>query len=289
MSSLVINDLTLLFGDSGGIPRFTYMVNGIDKASDPDYVLTYDDGNGNWEIVFLQSGTLKFSGGDISDVDMFLVGSGANGTDGENIYQNYWNYATGGTGGNGGECKTIPSVEVSKRTAYSITIGSEGGSTTGFGYTAIGGSDTWSGSESDPRLEGVIGAYSNGSSYQTGGSNRAAGNGTGGANATLAYGDDNTAYNPGRRYGASGAGGGSSVLRSYSGGYTQYTNLGPGSGAETGSGSGGTATNGSGVDGNPGLPNTGSGGGGGGAGENACGNGGTGGSGIMMLRNHRAA
>lgn len=99
-----------------------------------------DDGNYHWRIKFLTSGTLKFTSlGNASSIDVFCVGGGS-----ANSY---------GGGGCGGSTKTQKSVAVSAGTNYTITIGAGaqagnnqslqgggGGSTTAFGVTGGGGS-----------------------------------------------------------------------------------------------------------------------------------------------------
>lgn len=76
----------------------------------------YDDGNDNWRIKFLTSGTLTMNAE--VNIDMFLVGGGGNGA---------WNYP-----GAGGYTKTIKGISLSNKEIYSITIG-QAGNTTSFG------------------------------------------------------------------------------------------------------------------------------------------------------------
>ena len=103
-----------------------------------------DDGNYNWRLKLLTSGTLTFShlGSGASAVDAFLVGGGGGGAG--SPYGNY-----GGGGGGGGYTRT--ETRTVTLTAYSIVIGAggsagdnssnggAGGTTSAFGVTASGG------------------------------------------------------------------------------------------------------------------------------------------------------
>lgn len=283
--SLVFN---LIQGKTNAVKKVT--------SSDFTYAGTFSyvssDGGGNWEIALLSGSNAEFKFKvNPGIVDIFMVGAGAPGTDGSKRYNsgNTFNYVTGGDGGLGAECKTIDTpLNAVKNTSYYVTIGTNGGDTFGFGYTAIGGSSAWAGDGEDPRLTGGRGAYSYGSGSYTGGkTEREAGNGKGDSLAHYAFNDANTEYNTGARYGASGPGGGTSVYRTYSNG-GRWINDSPGT-AYNGAGSGGSASSGAGGNGGDATANTGAGGGGGGAGQNSTGDGGAGGSGIIILRNHRGA
>lgn len=148
----------------------------------PEYTYTgshqlIDDGDGNWRIKFLTSGTLTFSKKP-KNIDVFLVGGGASGgssfaIDEQNYdYEETGNSTTlgigGGAGGGGGYTQTQRNISVSSGTEYSIVVGAggatvkrqngtyypwgsdgkrvqfvsgkAGGNTTAFGYTANGGS-----------------------------------------------------------------------------------------------------------------------------------------------------
>ena len=107
-----------------GIPKYTY--TGAHAL--------LSDGDGNWRIRLLTSGTLTFTDRDWT-VDAFLVGGGGGGG------------YIGGAGG-GGYTKLQAGVVCQKNSAYPMIIGaggaggewpSTGGSTTGFGYYANGG------------------------------------------------------------------------------------------------------------------------------------------------------
>ena len=72
-------------GSASGIPKFSYT---------GDYLLV-GDGEKNWRVKFLTSGTLTFSklGNAANGIDVFLVGGGGSGAAG-NAY-----YGAGGGGG----------------------------------------------------------------------------------------------------------------------------------------------------------------------------------------------
>ena len=121
-----------VLGASGGsgAPEFTYTGT----------YLFIDDGDKNWRLKLLSSGTLTFTklGNASKGIDAFLVGGGAGG----GVY---------GGGGGGGYTKTVM-VSVTKGTPYVIQIGAggtfatsgsgkggDGGQTTAFDAVAAGG------------------------------------------------------------------------------------------------------------------------------------------------------
>lgn len=97
-----------------------------------------DDGNKNWRIKFLTSGTLRFDylGNANSGVDVFLVGAGGGGNTIDNFV-----YSAGGGGGYTLTGSITPSIN----TNYSIVIGvggstmARGGTSSAFGLSAEGG------------------------------------------------------------------------------------------------------------------------------------------------------
>lgn len=121
-------------GGSGGFPQYTY--TGQSQL--------IDDGNRNWRIKFLTSGTLTFTRlGSASAVDVFLVGGGGGGSgSGE---------GGPGAGGGGGYTKTATRLAAQIGSSYPIVIGTggasvgtrtdgiDGGNTSAFGITASGG------------------------------------------------------------------------------------------------------------------------------------------------------
>lgn len=241
------------------LPNFTYSGNyrfGYDKLSDGTY---------NWELAFLSGNATNLKFSRVTDkIDIFIVGSGANGDHGGSN-PDYQNYAIGGKGGNGGEIKTISNVSITQNTNYPITIGSAGNITSinigGTTYSCTSGGGTVGGN-------GAV-VYGN-ASIATVGQN--------GRNGSYAFGTSNTKLWPGYRYGASGGGGGARNA-------TYYIIRGYGTGGTSGAGAGGTYNSG----GKNATANSGSGGGGGGFDQEQYldYDGGIGGSGIIIIRNHR--
>lgn len=235
-----------------------------------------DDGNYNYRIKFLTSGTLKFTylGSLANGIDVFCVGGGGGG---------------GFCGGGGGYTKTgsfVPNVN----TPYEIVIGagdagtktsrsnhansSHGGSTSAFGVTATGGGHGSDFDVSSPAggNGGSGGGY--GGSTSNGGSD--GGNGSGG---NPGIGQGTTTREFGEPSGELYAGGGGG------GNYAAWGDWGGPGGA--GGGGAGTQNCSNGLNG---TANTGGGGGGGyavGGGEGTNTYGGSGGSGIAVIRNRR--
>lgn len=126
------------------IPRFTYTGN----------YQTIDDGNGDWRIKFLTSGTLKLRRNEL--IDVFLVGGGASGNYGysEDNYA-YTEQYSGAGGGGGGMTRTVKEITATAGVSYSIIVGeggspvyssgkvclpgNPGGASFAFSYTAEGG------------------------------------------------------------------------------------------------------------------------------------------------------
>ena len=134
-------------------------------VKDPNMTYTYtgdhekiDDGNGNWRIKFKSSGTLKFTnlGKWDGKLDGFCVGGGCAGGSGS------WDAGNGyGKAGSGGYTTTQKGVQSAANASYSIVIGAggqsafaPGGNTTAFGVAAGGGTKLIGGSGG--------GAYGNG-------------------------------------------------------------------------------------------------------------------------------
>ena len=261
-------------------------------SSKPIYTYTgnsqlIDDGNGNWRIKFLTSGTLTFTnvGNGINGIDVFCVGGGGGGGGG------YGPSYTGGGGGGGGYTKTSKGVTVNAGTAYSVTIGSggtpsyaqqtaagSGGTTSALGVSAAGGAGGYGGYYGGGvGGKGGSGGGSGGQMYNgidagVGGEN--GGNGTNASNGTSegGKGQGSTTREFGENSGTlySGGGGGAGATKNAAGGAG-----GGGNGAKEQTGS---------VNSTNGAANTGGGGGG-----NFYWNSGTGygGSGIVVIRNHR--
>ena len=209
-----------------------------------------DDGNDNWRVKFLTSGT--FTPNISTNIDVFLVGGGGGGSGG----------GANKAGGGGGYTLTKKGVDIITNTSYTITIGSggyggtgydaggNGGPTSAFSYTANGGSHGYGGGGS-------------GGSGGGGGGEGSAGGGRGGVNG----GNGSAGYH----YYPGGSGQGTTTREFGESSGTLYSSGGSG-------GPGYTSSNGA-----SGGNNTGNGAGGSGEG----GTGGTGGSGIVVIRNAR--
>lgn len=139
----------------GKFPKFTYLVNGVDRAYDPDYAEWVEDGDGNWRIKLKVSGTLTFKqlNNARKGIDVFLVGGGAGGACSCSGNGNFGALAGGGSG----YTRTEKNISVKRRQSYAITVGvggegksqpavNEGGAysiagsaSSAFGFTANGG------------------------------------------------------------------------------------------------------------------------------------------------------
>lgn len=210
-----------------------------------------DDGNYRWRIRFLTSGTLTFSSlGNGSSIDVFLLGGGGG------TYENGSSAASGG--GGGGYTRTGSSISISTGTTYTITVGAggasgaNGGTTSAFGLSASGG-------------KGVSGSTNGGDGGSGGAAYYAASGGSDGGNGGKA-GNDN---------GKGGTGQGSTT-REF--GETSGTLYAGGGACAIGTGSGGNGGGGS----SQASAGANTGGGAGGSNENAH----SGGSGIVVIRNH---
>ncbi len=216
----------------------TAFPGGEAPASIPEFTFTgsyslIDDGDGNWRIKFLTSGTLTVTNADFS-IDLFLSGGGAGGGSNASAHKG---------GGGGGYTNTQLSITLVKNTSYTMTVGAggsvevAGGTSSAFGYSASGGYTTTT--------------------------NNGANGGSGG----------------GERYGHGGTDGNDGTASVDSPGIGQHTTT-----KEFGESSGTLYSNGghggdSGYTLNAGLANTGD------AGDAGY----AGGSGIVVIRNHRAA
>lgn len=257
---------------------------------------------GYWRIKFRTSGIFK-STNDMS-IDVFLVGGGGAGAG--------YNSAARFPGGGGGYTATYKSIKVLKNTEYQITVGDganknttngveTGGSSSAFGHTANGGcsgiagikGNSYAGRGGDGGSGG--GGYTNVamSAGTNGGSD-----GSDGTTMTKAGTELTNAINMGtgqgtttREFGeptgdlyAGGGGGGGGIQNNNS----LYT---VGEGGAGGGGNGGCAvytTSSVMFAATSGTPNTGGGGGGSAyGGSNNANNAGLGGSGIVIIRNHR--
>lgn len=294
----------------------------------PEYTYTgshqlIDDGNGNWRIKFLTSGTLTLK--KAADVDIFCVGGGGAGGSATLRYTYYdWDSGTdktdysqnwcGGGGGGGGKTATLKAQSLAGGTAYSVVVGSGGAPTAYVRYNTY----YYGGSGGISRFGSLVSAY--GGEYGrhnadvsvdddgdvtisrchpcggSGGSGGSGYGGDGGSNGGNGGGQNSSSFG---RYGtgqgtttrefgeASGAlyagGGGCGVTPE---GGASYSARGNG-----GSGGGGDGASSANAAGSSGSANTG--GGGGGTGGHATlyaandGKPGSGGSGIVIIRNAR--
>lgn len=237
------------------VPEFTY--NGTYNV--------LDDGDDNWRVKFLSSGT--FIPSTDMTVDVCLVGAGGGGGQGGLF---------GNGGGGGGYVTNQTKLALTKGTSYTITIGAggaantAGGTTSAFNLSATGGSGGASGSRNGAKGGSGGGAGNASTSGGAGGSNGSDGTttasdcigGSGSLKSTYAFGDTS-----GELY----AGGG--------GGGTNGSSATAGAGGDGGGGRGAKTS----TAGLPGDPNTGGGGGGGNYGTAA----GSGGSGLVVIRNAR--
>ena len=246
------------------VPEFTYTGN---------YTII-DEGEEGWQVQFLNSGTLNFTALD-SLIDVWLVGGGGGG--GGRDY---------GGGGGGGYTEYAGSIAPEIGTDYSIVVGAggtgvvtantsggRGGTSSAFGVSAAGG------------YGGQYSSYFRGGNGGSGGGagNSSAGVGRGGSNGSNGYangsftagtGQGKTTRDWGRYSGTlrAGGGGGGSRLSS--------TNV----GGAGGGGDGAYGGSGKGVNPKNGWDNYGGGGGGSATYASGKANGGTG---IVIIRNHR--
>ena len=246
-------------------------------SSKPTYTYTgssqlIDDGNGNWRIKFLTSGTLTFTnlGTASSGIDVFLVGGGGGA-------------GPHGGGGGGGYTATYKSITVATSQSYAIVVGAGGAGVKGDNVPGDGGtSSAFSKSAAGGRAGGRLVSSAYGGAGGSGGGASCAKLGladtsgvVGGSNGSDGGSTSHWSGGKGQRTTTREFGESSGTL--YSGGGGGYC----GTGGSGGGGSAATVMNTNGVSG---TTNT---GGGGGAGKGSNISGGSGGSGIVVIRNHR--
>ena len=187
-------------------PEFTYTGDYaiVDDSDNP--ISDFASWKGNWKIRFLTSGTLTFTklNGWNGQLDVFLVGGGGNGgtrnwNPDSSIYQH-------GAGGGGGYTKTQKDIPVAVGTEYSITIGSNTGTTKAFNLSASGGANAYGNSRGWEK--GGNGGSGGGATSKPGGTNGGNGiaheyatGGTGQGTTTKEFGEEN-----GRLYASGGNG-----------------------------------------------------------------------------------
>ena len=241
-------------------PEFTYTgdYEVVDDSDNP--ISDFASWKNNWKIRFLTSGTLTFTklNGWNGQLDVFLVGGGGGGKAG-------YSSSSYGGGGGGGYTKTVMSVLVAIGQPYAIVVGAPG----------AGGA---SGRDSDGTAGGTSSAFGHTSSGGKAGYGAAGGSGL-------------------IRRGGNGGSGGGSGTDSDGGGSVGAcgTDGGNGKGTYGGTGQGSTtrefgsstgklySTGGDGAGSVAGANNTGD----GGDGANGINTGAAGGSGIVIIRNHR--
>lgn len=282
----IIRSIANAEGGGGGGGEVTYITESLFSFMNGQMAASYEyygDGTENWEIALLDSGTFKFLANP-GLIDVFVVGSGETGDTGTDSGAAPYK---GGDGGDGGECVTSQSVVVNRNNPYPIVIGANGGDSSGFEVSARGGAKS---SEYIPDRStyayyvGGIGGLCRGGQQ----------NQPNGKDGMLAFnGDDVSISTFANTLFGAGGGGGSAEIRnpgynSY-GGYSGWTTTNQGSGTpypRSAYGSGGTTGR---DEAKVGRSNTGQGGGGGYNIDGAKGEGGKpGGSGIVIVRNHRS-
>ena len=267
---LVSNNYSCANSSKGNSPVFTY-------TGDCEVV---DEGDGNFKIRFLSSGT--FTSINAMQVDAFLVGGGGGG--GAGCY-----YYACGSGGGGGYTLTERNIVITKNTEYEFVVGAggtsgtDGESSTAFGFTAAGGlHGQSSGAEKagDGGSAGGKAAQYSPSAGASDGGDDPGGSAKGQRNKPGPNGETGTTREFGEETGTLYAGGGGAS------GYYHPTSgavVAGGAGGEGGGGTGGKVYESSADKGGNGTANTGGGGGG------ASSTGGTGGTGIIIIRNARNA
>ena len=236
-------------------PDFTFTGEYEVIDDDDQPISDFANWRDNWKIRFLTSGTFTVTNmyGWNGELDVFLVGggggSGGSGSGSTNQIS--------GTGGGGGYTKTIKKIKVNLNQQYEVVIGSGGSAGIGEGNAPSGGIT----SAFDSQVNGGVGGSGR---YGTGkGGDGGSGGGGGGAGSSPGGtdGSDGSGSNPGKGQGTT-----TKEFEEESG--TVYSNGGP-SGSKkagnvnTGNGAGGAAMHG--------------------------GDGASGGSGIVVIRNAREA
>lgn len=234
--------------------------------------LPIDDGDGNWRIKFLSSGTFVPQR-DVY-VDIFAVGGGGNGGNAAE--------PNGGGGGGGGYTKTVRNQKLEKGKTYTVTVGAAQGTSSLSNDTGIVICEAKGGNNGSTEKGGNGGSGGGAGAYNSNAAGTPGTDGSDGKNATAnnigGEGQGTTTREFGEADGDLYAGGGGGGSNGSKGVGTPGAEGGGGDGG--GSGNGGNAT--------AGGENTGGGGGGGSTYIN-CTAGSAGGSGIVIIRNARVA
>lgn len=264
------NDTFPEAGNSGG-------GGGSNFISDSDYTFTgdpnkllYSSSGTDWEIIILEAATatLNFTKRP-GNVDIFMVSAGGDGNGGTNGASSY--SSTSGNGGNGGE-RVTSTETILNSGAYTVTVGTADENADHDTSICVSGSE-------DPIVK----------AYRANGGHPASGNGathnSSADDGGYAFGDADGVINTTYKSVKYGAGGGQGAV------YKTSTLVASTVGGATGGGSGAAYIPNESNRGGDASPNTGSGGGGGRSayiGNMYYGtSGGFGGSGIIIIRNHR--
>jgi hypothetical protein len=264
-------------GDNGQEPLFTITKNGSPAVLNTDYYYAHQTVNGaeQWELALLTDCVINFSR--VGKVDFFLVGGGQAGRIGTATSVGGVPDAYGGKGGYGAKIyENVSGTKLQTGIDYVVDIGDGGywdypddiaATPTQFG--SLFSSENGTSGESDNRGGGE-GARAYGNQTTT-----AADDGDDGK---YAFGSSTSLIQSlsGRKYGA---GGGGAAAKN-----TQGVSASSNVGGTTGGGGGGAEGN---IHGGAGADNTGSGGGGGYTDQTDPTTGNNGGSGILILRDHR--
>lgn len=267
--------------------EFTYTYSGSSEFN--------GDATGDWELKLLTSGyfTMTEPGACGGIIDVFLLGGGGGGGTG--------NSYGGGGGGAGGYITNVESVQLTKGASNEVSIGAggaagaSGGTTTAFNNTAIGGNageNCTSNASTAPGGAGGSGDTPGGAPGGDGGNGGGYSSsiwstpdtcnaGAGGTNSTKPFGTG-SAYFANSGYGSGGGGGAGGALNSSTSQW--YAGLLGAGGENAGNGGGAQTANSAAIDGTSALANY---GGGGGGGRYSSQTGTSGGSGVVILRNHR--
>ena len=254
-----------------------FVSGGIVPLTSSDYTYTgianfIDEGDGNWQIKFLTSGTFTLKSRSKQLIDVFCVGGGGAGGRSSLV-----NYGSGGAGG--GWTKTYTQMELKKGFSCSIVVGA--GATAADGNGANGG-QTYFNTTDYSANGGFGGKASTRSPFTTGdggwggsgGGSGAAGDKNGGAGGTDGSAGSYSGSGSGTNLGDPGPGQGRTTRAFAETSGTLYSNGGKGGGRDVRNGASGGA-------------NTGNGGGGQGTYNSTSHTSGSGGSGIVIIRNAR--
>jgi hypothetical protein len=247
----------------GKEPLFEVTKNGSPAVLNTDYKYTASVVGGivHWEMALLTNCTLRFRR--VGKVDLCVIGAGYDGGKGSISEQSGVGSKTeGGAGGDGGKMLRESNVQLPRNMDLPVTIGASNG--------AASSLSAYSSSDGNAGAKGGAGAYANG--IQT------SDNGKDGADGALPYAIGTSMLFPGVKFGPGGGGGGTKN--------GDYVSKSAGYGGDDGGGDGGTSGSTTGANG---AANSGAGAGGGYTSQYIPYDGGIGGSGAVLIRDHREA